>query len=85
MGASVAAPLASGGNALASWLSGYALGAIIVALVAIFGGIARFVYVWRHRGNPGVGFTQRQRYQNELKRRQEIAHQLEQQPPVGDG
>jgi adenylylsulfate kinase-like enzyme len=85
MGVSGLAPLASGSSALTSWLSGYALAGIIAALVAIGGGIARFIYILRHHDNPGVGFTQRRRYQNELRRRQEIARQLAQNAAPEDG
>jgi hypothetical protein len=85
MGVSGLAPLASGGSALGSWFGGYALAGIIAALVAIGGGIARFVYILRHHDNPGVGFTQRRRYQNELRRRREIAEHITQAAVSEDG
>ncbi len=73
-----AAPLTSASNffdfrtvADLVWLSG-------VLFVAIAAAIARFIYVVKHRHNPGVGFTQRQRYQNAVRRRQELAAQAAQ-------
>jgi hypothetical protein len=64
------------------FFSGRAIGDLIIyaviALVVLFGAIARFVYIVRHRNNPGVGFTQRRRYQNEVRARREHAERLAQ-------
>jgi hypothetical protein len=69
-----------------SFFSGRTVGDLIlyavIILVALFGAIARFVYIVKHRNNPGVGFTQRRRYQNEVRARREHTERLAQAAAV---